>query len=1323
MNYLESRTSAWTCALGVVFVVLLLVGCDERRGSIQVTHTVGDVVSIHESVRVDEKPVQGLVRIATGNTVTTSSAGRAQLRLDDGAVIAVDGDSDLLLEEGRITIHEGRVFVRAFDAPLRVSWGGQEVRVASAAAAFDLSRPEKWRAYCAEGELSLTTGGKQYRVEAGETASADGQKIRVLPEKAFEDWTGGLSEPGESELEGKSAIPHVRARASAGDAGAPLIVRSHQVDTKIVGEVALTKSRTTYFNGSDSSGEAYVRLALPEAAVLTRVAVVNGKGAGVEEATLEIAAGPSRRFGFDVRGLEWAGAGWLQGVLGRVSGGDTLQLILEYTEWLDTQSGRATYRYATATDSSQPAVGELAMRVDAQETHTPTLSVSAGAEVKRRQVTYRASDVRPKGDFVVQLEPEVVKENEARVYVERTGAQKKDAFIVVRTELPDKKFEGVRLAVVIDTSQSMTASLDTSFAIVETILESLGPKDSLVLLSADEDASFVGGDKPASVTPEFLESLRRGMAKIRPGGASNLSRALLRAADALDRGDAPGVQENMLIYIGDGRPTVGEPDAAEVRKLLSARPSGIPRLGAVAVGSSADPWMLARLVSDEGVVEQVSGRQEAARAGARLLTEALTPRYREVEIDLGPHVDRVYPRTGQVVTAGRTVQVVGRLRGPVPTQVGLSYFSGNERVDRRLDAKRLSVPPGGDLARKWAAARIAQIAREGEGIEPAISLAREFGLVTPWTSWLFGRPPEDQGTRSFSSRILELSSSTDTPYVSHVAPVFVGGSSLIEPDAFRGQKATLVEAAQAAMRRLILQAARSVRACRDARAAVRPEVGDSFRIEVTIDAGGATTRVLVSSPSGVRGDPALLRCIQGVVRSLPFVGIGQSVTASYELSIAGRRSLSPTKCSEASRVSLPVRREIWRSLSPTTADDYRAASERCELRRWTEKKAFLQLLMESVPGGPERLRLSEDLELGGHGDAADFVRDEALRTVETFDQLQALIVILRQNEPDISEELEGELRRAPSNEAGLEICRKYLRLSPHDTYARRRLLAYLEALGRKESLISGVRNWRTEAVSDAGLLADAASALLRLGEKAEAERVLGELIERAPRDPWTLAFVGDRLRAEGLHDQAQAVYFTLSRMLPDEAGVTLRLALSHAGAGRLDVASRLLTRVAQTGGRHDDGRMADLAGIIEATLLASARGGNDPDVEAELVRRLLRTPLPDAEALVLLHAPPASEPIRLELRRDVGELLAQGAEMDARGIGVSAARIERGEKGAVIVALRRDEVAGPSHPLEATVSILRPGASGSVPAVERRTVSVPADGRPLELIIEEGRLL
>jgi hypothetical protein len=171
------------------------------------------------------------------------------------------------------------------------------------------------------------------------------------------------------------------------------------------------------------------------------------------------------------------------------------------------------------------------------------------------------------------------------------------------------------------------------------------------------------------------------------------------------------------------------------------------------------------------------------------------------------------------------------------------------------------------------------------------------------------------------------------------------------------------------------------------------------------------------------------------------------------------------------------------------------------------------------------------------------------------------------------------------------------------------------------------------------------------------------------------------------------------------------------------VASRLLERVAQTGGRNNEGRLSDLASIAEAVLLSSARQGTEGDALAELERRLLRTALPDAQALIFVRAAPTEEAVRLEVLRQGGETLAQTADLDASDLGLIAARVERGETAPVRLALRRDKVVGPSHPVEAVVSLLSLGAPGTLPEYSTKTVKVAADGTTVELSVQEGRFL
>ena len=1300
----------WPATLLASLLLCALVSC-KGRSQAPLVFTVGDIQAVHADVTVSKRPVQGEQRLSDGDSVTTGPAGRARLRLSDGTIVAVDAATRLTLHGSKLELESGRVFVQGgVAARTEVTLRGASTTVASSAAAFD-SKSRKATVYCAQGELMLNASGSQLRVGSGETASLDGKSNSVAPEKAFEDWTGGLAVPWTSPLGERSAIPNARAINDRSDAGTDLVIRSQKVAVDLDGELAVTKTRTTYFNGGSSSQHAKFQLSLPEGAIVR--GVTRSIGGHTSSASL-LAARDAEGVG---AALEFAGGGWLSGDLGGVPAGQTLDFELEYTEWLPTRAGRAAYRFPMAANGKTGIVGELSVEIDTRHSKTPFLTASADATVKDGIIRYRQADLRPTGDLVVELSPNVVRSNSARAYVVNAERATDDPFVMIRTEVPERGEAGVTLAVVVDSSMSVGSSaLETERAVVDAILEGLGPRDSLVVLAADQSLRSMGPAVPTAVSPAVREQVRAALGSLRAGGASNLGSALQQAADILDspsRGELAG--SGMVVYIGDGRPSVGEPDAEHIRRLIGRRMGGLPRLGAVAVGPSADRWLLAKLVAGVGAVYEVGDRADAARAGAKLLADALQPTLRDVDLDLGSTIDRIYPREGRAVLAGSTVTVLGRLRGKLPTRVGFRFRDGNRLVQESRPINRTLAPSNQDIIKRWVTARIEDIAMRGEGAPPAIVLATENQLLTPWTSWFF---PGETGSESLAHRLLDLSPRYDTPFAAQADDTTVTGSSLLEPPHTFGGGVSLREAAEAAVRRVLMSAAGAIRACRDARATTRPEIGREFSLDLSIDGDGHATRVRVELVGDRREDRVLDRCIESVVMSLPFFATGAIVNMTHKLTVPESRSSRRTQCSAASKVSLPLRKSIWRARGSASgerfSDTYLASARACELPSWTDRRAMLLMHLEGTTDLETWLQLAGALERAGETDAAAFLRHETLRHVTTFQQLQQVSNLLTRDEPKIDDELDRAYNQAGSNADRLAVTRRFLRLAPHNGLARRRLLWLLEALGQKEALVAEIESLRAESFADAGLLAQGASALRRIGLDAEGRRAFGELIERAPHDPWTLAYVGDRLRAEGMFDEAGAAYDSLARALPNDAGVALRLALSHAGAGRLDVATRLLERVAQTGGRGDDGRLGELASITQAVLLAGARGSADAEVEAELDRRLLRTALPDVQSVVLIQSPPADDPIEVSVVRANGEKVAQSADLDARELGVAAIRIERGD-GTTRISLKRARELGPSRPARAKLAALILDREGNNPRLVTKEVEVSADGKSVDL--------
>ena len=1270
--------------------------------------TVGDLRSLHAEVDVRGQEVRGSARLRDGDDVKTGPGGRARLRLDDGTVVVVDGDATLTLRGERLALTRGRIFVQAGAASrTEVAVKDAVTTVVSSAAAFDADEGARGapKVYCARGELVLTTGGKSVHVPSGETATLAQGAAKVAPEAAFDDWTGGLAVPWSGERAPASAIAELWGNNGATDPGAPLVVRSEKVDVAVEGELALTRTRTTYFNGSDRDVVADVRMALPQGAIVSRVARLDEGQSS--ESTASLRTG-NRNTSSSSR-LEWAGGGWLRGQLTSIRAGASVDLLVEYVEWLPEKDGRATYRFPMASEVESPMVGGLEVHVGSQAP-AQWLSASTGATVVGGAIELRRADVRPTGDLVVELIPSVVRAGVARAYVEKDEANE-DPYVLVRTEVPSLTETGVTLALVVDVSSSVgPALLETERAAVDAVLESLGPKDSVVVLAADQGTTIVGPDKPTPVTPELRARLRKELASIHAGGATNLGIALERAADLLDlQGDRAGT--GMVVYLGDGRPTVGETDARELRKRLARRASGVPRLGALAIGQGADRWMLAELVAGGGPVFDVLDRPDAARASSALVADALTPTLRDVSVSLGATVDRVYPRDARTVAAGTTLTVAGRLRGPLPKQIALRYRRGTELVEEVRPLELVPSPAFADVSRRWAEQRIEESVTHADGIEPAIALANKAKLLTPWTSWFF----DGSNSAPWESRLLGLSPALDTAFAAKVEPAPPPPSLLLEPPPVFDGEASIEEAAEIAARHSIQESMAAMVACRDARASIKPGISGDLRVDVSVAADGHATKVSVAARQAGDDDPFLDRCIRVVVNAVPFFGAGVSISFSHNISLPPGQSSRRTECSVASTLPLAVRRGIWRARKAQGQLDHGSAAHACELPTWGDRRALLGILvagMNAQAGTALAARLSAE----GETDAAGFVRQELLRQTSLgslgYQELRKLLI---DDEPKIDRALDKAFRAAKTDDARLAVLRRFLRLAPHSPLGRRLLLSQLEATKNRAALLETIEQIRNDVFADAGLLAECASTLRRLGMDEEGRRAFGELVERAPRDPWTLGYVGDRLRAEGLYEDALAAYLRLDAAMPDDPAVSLRLALAHAGAGRLDVATRLLDRVAQTGGRGDDGRLGELASVVSASLIAKARQGSPgAETDALLARRLAQTPLPDVASVILVRTPLTDDKVQVSVARQLKDKDELPADLDASAMGLSAVRIERGG-GTARIRLRRAAGLAGSRPTRGLVTALVLGSDRSKPRLVTREVDVPSDEKGTEI--------
>jgi Mg-chelatase subunit ChlD len=1319
--------------VGLLFAIaggLLLIGHIFHKTSGALSATLADLKPVHAGVSVGGQSVNWLRRVALGDKLVTDVDGRARLRLDDGTGAVLDRNTSLVMTAKGFRLEQGRAHLTSPNGshPV-VELGGMTVLASGGSVGLEL-RGERTSVFSADSELTVRgPDGKESLLHAGETARLAQGAVKVAPERAYDDWTHGLARPWAARGTPRRAVGELwgsveGSNEPAGSTGSPLTIRSHSVNARIEREIAHTTSETVFFNAGSSSVSGDFRVALPPGALVSGFAVE--RGGSRQTAQIALAARASQQLISADGILEWAGDGWLRGSLSKIASGEELKIEVQYVEWLSPRKhgdGQLVqYRYPLVGDGEAPLIGDFVARIDATASAPTAVAAGYGASSDGGIVTVHRSDFRPSADLVVDVETHR-SQDRARLYVAQPSANDPEAgsAVLLRAELPpaDVK-DGVTLAIVIDTSGSIEpALLDAERALVEALLAGLGARDRAIVLAADQSSRAVGPSEVGPVDATRRAQISAALGKLSPGGATDLGRALEAAADLLPA-DAPA---GMVVYVGDGWATLGDssPDAIAAR--LSRRPQGAPRLGAIETGPLANRRLLSALTRGSGPLYEIADSEDAARIAVDLMSDALRPALASVEVDMGAEVDQVYPRTPRAIAAGETLTAVGRVRGAPPKFVTIRYRDARGPHEERRAVDVLRAEDSDELRRRWATERVEEIVLSGKGREAATDVALKAGLVTPWTALRIGGSGEYIAS-TFETRVLDLASDG----VSLVGPVLATPGDLTGTlTAFDDESASaesMGEALEQAAGRLLDGAASSVRACRDSRAALRPELSGALDVAFTIDSDGLPHDVVVKGASRSAEDEALNRCVKLVIEGLRFPrGATGPVKVERLVQLPPPpASLGARKCSDVSRLPMPLRRGAWwtRLTQSEPPSVYVQAKRQCELATWTDRRALLELMLVYQADGVARVDLANRLALLGEPDAATLLRREAVRRVKSPEELANVRRALLGSERYPGSLFEERYKAAPNDQERLEVVRRFLELAPHDSRLRRQHLALLEALNRPAEVVELSRQLRHDPFADALLLADAASALHRVGADSEAHRTFGELSERAPKDPWVRGLLGDRLRAEGWFDDAGEAYATLEELVPDDARATMRAALAHAGAGRLDIAERLLTRVARTGGRggnRDFGELSRQLGRILAQSALASTARPPSDEEATRLRRLA-SDLAQAETstILLVQAEAGAPELKVRLAGAGADKTVREPDIAAPSLGLYLFRTS--------AALTPDKLVGrlsvsapsalaPSRPLELRVDAL--GPSGDAAALVTRKLTLPNDGKVLAL--------
>ena len=697
-----------------------------------------------------------LERLVDGEKVLVSESGLAWLRRDGGSSLLVAGPASLEMQREGIVVSEGKLFV---DTP-----PGETTKLTTPRGPMQFSHVRSSLTVGKDGKVSVHVLSGEVRTDAttvarpGEELTLSQDGATCSPVLVWEDWTGGLATTDRATAPVPFGIGTVGARlpGQLGAARWPLAVHSLQVNVAIAADFAVTEVDQTFFNPTSQTVEGMYVFRTPPGAVLERFGVdredtivwgyVKEKQQAAAQYEIHVHAGSTE----DPALLEWDAPGVYRARLYPIGPGGSRRVVIRYTEWLSRSGDRGERRLyvypmaAEGAEASLPRIEELTVTVNLAQAGAKEVRVGMDGVREGEEIVVRAHDVIPRADLAVELyddgtaglrayrAPHYVDADllppDVRANASKVPMREPDYVLVpLRSAAAQPGPAGFDLAIVVDASAATDAALlSVARAATHAILSHLRKEDRVAIWAGDVSLRPVlaDSDKLAGVDAARARAIESALARVDRGGATDLGSILADAAMRLDP-----AHRGAVVYIGDGKPTVGEMTLAALRDRLQRLPRPV-RIFTFGVGDDANMGMLAG-VAHGAFSERLPDANAAARAALRLLEEAERPSWLGASVSLGTSVERVYPRDAGAHPSDEALLLVGRLSGAMPREATVRWADGRTT---RMPIVATGLEDHGDMMRRWAQDRLVDLLDEGAGRAAVVEVGMRFGVITPFTS-------------------------------------------------------------------------------------------------------------------------------------------------------------------------------------------------------------------------------------------------------------------------------------------------------------------------------------------------------------------------------------------------------------------------------------------------------------------------------------------------------------------------------------------------------------------------------------------------------------
>jgi len=572
---------------------------------------------------------------------------------------------------------------------------------------------------------------------------------------------------------------------------APLEVQEVKARTHIKDQVATTTVLQEFYNPNTSQLEGTFMFPVPKGAHVGKFSMdIDGKQVAAELLTASKARSIYEeivRKAKDPALMEYAGQDMFKVRIFPIEPHSKKKIKVSYTELLKSDGGFVAYTLPLRAEKLSPKpASNFSVKVDL-ETSRPLKSIyspSHNVDVKRQEsrkasVSYEAGEKRVDGDFALYFaaEPDEVGLN---LLAHRDGNG--DGYFILLAspglDVNEKQVMPKDVAFVLDTSGSMSGKkIEQAKKALEFCVNSLNTEDRFEILrfSTEVESLFdklvKADEKNRSKALEFIGGLRAA------GGTAiddALKQALaLRERNSTDNGSdgedsekQPIIESRpfVVIFLTDGRPTIGTTDEEQIVSAAKKRSGGKTRVFCFGIGTDVNTHLLDKITEETRAVSQyVLPDEDIEVKVSSFFAKIKDPVLAEpkLKVEGGVHISKFYPSPLPDLFKGDQLVVVGRYSGSGSSAVTTSGMMNGRKKSFTVEPTFPSEQHENRfIPRLWATRRVGylldQIRLHGENKElkdEATELARKYGIVTPYTAYLI---VEDESQRNVSSSTMSF---------------------------------------------------------------------------------------------------------------------------------------------------------------------------------------------------------------------------------------------------------------------------------------------------------------------------------------------------------------------------------------------------------------------------------------------------------------------------------------------------------------------------------------------------------------------------------------